>query len=109
MYQPALALTFDQAQAALDDGLRAIAGGQTQIDLSKITAIDSSAVAVLLNWQRAALKASTQLRFIGMPGNLLSLIDVYGVSGLLTIDAAASTVTTPEMHSSHNSHGEHRH
>lgn len=108
MYEPTSALTIDQAQMALDDGLRAIAGGQTQIDLSKVTAIDSSAVAVLLNWARAASKASTQLHLVGTPANLISLIDVYGVSGLLAIDAAA--VAAPDVHHAHdapNSLGRH--
>lgn len=89
MYQPAQALTFDQANEALQHGLQAIASGQTDIDLSKVVAIDSSAIAVLLNWQQAAYQASRTLRLIGAPGNLLSLIDVYGVAGLLTIEATA--------------------
>ncbi len=90
MYQPAQALTFDQANEALDFGLQAIAQGQTEIDLSKVIAIDSSAIAVLLNWQQAAHKASRTLRLIGVSGNLLSLIDVYGVAGLLTIESNAA-------------------
>ena len=99
MYQPMQALTFDQANAALDRGLQAIANGQTEIDLSEVVAIDSSAIAVLLNWQQAAHKATRTLRLIGAPANLLRLIDVYGVAGLLTIEttgaAAAEAANNP--------------
>lgn len=91
MYQPSHALTFVQAQSALDEGLRAIEGGQAHIDLSKIVAIDSSAVAVLLGWQRAARKASVDLCFVGAPGNLINLIDVYGVADLLTLGDVDTT------------------
>ena len=102
MYQPSHALTFVQAQSALDEGLRAIEGGQTHIDLSKIVAIDSSAVAVLLSWQRAARKASVDLCFVSAPGNLINLIDVYGVADLLTLGAVDAAITqilpTPISH-----------
>lgn len=89
-YQPTYAMTVDHAQAALEEGLRAIAAGQTQFDLSSLGAVDSSAVAVLLNWQRAAGVASINVRFFGLPPNLISLVAVYGVENLLKIDTAAS-------------------
>ncbi len=91
MYQPTYAMTVDHAQAALEDGLRAIATGQTHFDLSNVSSFDSSTVAVLLNWQRAAGKGVIDLRF-NLPPNLMSLIAVYGVAELLNIDTAASSV-----------------
>lgn len=90
MYQPAQAITVDHAQAILDDGLRAIASGQTQFDLSNVTAVDSSAVAVLLNWQRAARQASTDVSFVSVPASLASLIGMYGVTQLLNVQVASA-------------------
>ena len=90
MYQPAQAITMDHAQAILDDGLRAIAAGQTRFDLSHVTAVDSSAVAVLLNWQRTARQASTEVKFVGVPASLSSLIALYGVTQLLKIPVASA-------------------
>ncbi|MDP9109173.1 MAG: STAS domain-containing protein, partial [Pseudomonadota bacterium] len=53
MYQPTAPLTFANASSVLADGLRAIDSGQSVIDLAGVSTIDSSAVAVLLAWQRA--------------------------------------------------------
>lgn len=89
-FRPALTLTFHNAQTVLDTGLRAIAGGQSQIDLADLTAVDSAAVATLLAWQRAAQKTGKSLTFNNLPANLQSLVALYGVGELLHVHAAAS-------------------
>jgi len=89
-YQPADALTVQTAQAVLDAGLRAIAQGQQQIDLSRLTAVDSAAVATLLAWLRAARRLGRPLVFSQFPPNLQSLIDLYGVTELLYAAPAAA-------------------
>lgn len=83
MFQPASTLTFASAKAALDAGLRAVEGGQTTIDLGGVTAMDSSAVATLIAWQRAARSKGVTLSFLNMPANLRSLLELYGVAELL--------------------------
>lgn len=88
-FRPALTLTFNNAQTVLDAGLRAIADGQTQIDLEDLTAVDSSAVATLLAWQRAARKSGKTLTFSNFPANLQSLVALYGVGELLQPATAA--------------------
>lgn len=82
-FRPSLTLTFNNAQTVLDAGLRAIADGQHQIDLGDLTAVDSSAVATLLAWQRAARESGKALTFSNFPANLQSLIALYGVGELL--------------------------
>lgn len=74
---------MNNAPAVLDAGLRAIANGQTEIDLSELTTVDSAAVATLLAWQRAAQSRSQTLVFRNLPVNLQSLADLYGVTALL--------------------------
>ncbi len=53
------------------------------IDFSAITEVDSSAVALLLEWRREAARRGKMLQFVNLPANLLALADLYGVSGLL--------------------------
>lgn len=89
MFVPAQALTFDTAKGVLDAGLRAIGAGQQVIDLAQVSRVDSSAVAVLLAWQRAALERSVPLRFTNPPVSLASLATLYGVADLLRAGIAA--------------------
>ena len=89
MYQPSQPLTFDHAKAASDEGLRAISAGQTVIDLASVSAIDSSAVAILLGWQRAARRTASTLQFANLPTKLVSMITLYGVTALLSVEPAS--------------------
>ncbi|MGE0356763.1 MAG: lipid asymmetry maintenance protein MlaB [Burkholderiales bacterium] len=53
------------------------------IDFSAITEVDSSAVALLLEWRREAARRGKGLFFVNLPANLLSLAELYGVTGLI--------------------------
>jgi phospholipid transport system transporter-binding protein len=64
-------------------GLEAISGGDTAFDLSAVRSCDSSAVAVVLAWQRAAEERGASLELAGLPPGLASLATVYGVAPLL--------------------------
>jgi phospholipid transport system transporter-binding protein len=77
-------LTVANAKTALAQGVAAIQAGKTTFDLASVKTTDSSAVAVLLAWQRAARKAGKPLRYINLPSSLASLADLYGVDELLT-------------------------
>jgi phospholipid transport system transporter-binding protein len=90
MYRPTESLNVQNAQTVRDDGLRAIAGGQTEIDLAGLTMVDSAAVAAMLAWQRAAYREGKTLVFTNIPANLQSLIDLYGVSELLHAVSASN-------------------
>jgi phospholipid transport system transporter-binding protein len=83
MFRPALTLTVSNAKTTLDAGLSAIAGGQTEIDLAQLTAVDSAAVATLIAWRRAAVARGVPLAFTNPPANLRSLAELYGVADLL--------------------------
>ena len=58
------------------------------IDFSGITAVDSSAVALLLEWRRQAMRLGKALEFVNLPPNLLALAQLYGVSELIQPSAA---------------------
>lgn len=53
------------------------------IDFSAITEVDSSAVALLLEWRREAARRGKGLYFVNLPANLLALAELYGVTGLI--------------------------
>jgi phospholipid transport system transporter-binding protein len=77
------ALTVQNARAALVQGCAAISAGQTVFDLGGVKSADSSAVAVLLAWQRKARKIGVELTYVNLPASLQSLATLYGVDALL--------------------------
>jgi phospholipid transport system transporter-binding protein len=83
MHQPGPALTIPHARAELQAGLAAIAKGETVVDLGVVSEVDSTAVATLLAWQRAARKEGRELSFVNTPASLHSLARLYGVDGLV--------------------------
>jgi phospholipid transport system transporter-binding protein len=78
-------MTMDHAASLLAQGATALAQGKTTFDLSGVTEIDSSGLAVLFGWQRAAQASGKAITIINPPHNLRSLADVYDVSGLLSL------------------------
>jgi phospholipid transport system transporter-binding protein len=83
MFKPAVKLTMEYASETLAAGLQAIAAGESDFDLSEALSVDSSAVAIMLAWQRQAQQQGRSLRFGVLPPNLQSLIGLYGVAELL--------------------------
>jgi len=77
---------MNNAAAIAAAGIEAIRRGDMAFDLSAVRTCDSSAVAVVLAWQREAQAGSGQLQLSGLPPGLLSLATVYGVSPLLGIE-----------------------
>ena len=58
------------------------------IDFSAITGVDSSAVALLLEWRRQAMARGKRLVFVNLPANLMALAKLYGVHDLILDDAS---------------------
>jgi len=53
------------------------------IDFAKVTEVDSSAVALLLEWRREAQRRAKSLSFVNLPANLMALAALYGVDDLI--------------------------
>ena len=57
--------------------------GARVVDLRGITEVDSSAVALALEWLRQATESGSSLRFANLPVAMQNLAKLYGVSELL--------------------------
>jgi len=55
------------------------------IDLAQVTEVDSSAVSMLLEWQRKAQKNKKRLYFSNIPESLKNLTQLYGVAELVPL------------------------
>ena len=66
-------------------GESALASGARVVDLAKVTDADSSAVAILLAWVRAAQEREQDISILGTPDNIRSLATLYGVAELLPL------------------------
>jgi phospholipid transport system transporter-binding protein len=70
-------------------GMAAIQSGDATFDLSAVRTCDSSALVVLLAWQRTAQAAGRSIQVSGVPADMLSLATVYGVDNVLPISDPA--------------------
>ena len=86
------ALSFETLPAVLaqsaEYAARADLPEKLTIDFARITAVDSSAVALLLEWRRLAERRGKTLEFVNLPPNLLALASLYGVAELIQHSAA---------------------
>lgn len=81
------ALSFETLPAVLAESAqyaeRTDLPDRLTIDFSEITAVDSSAVALLLEWRRQAQARGKTLEFANLPPALLALAGLYGVADLI--------------------------
>lgn len=77
------AVTLDSVPALLAQGLALIDRDEVRIDLAGVTNVDSSAVAMLLEWIRAARRAGRRVVYLNLGNSLESLVALYGVTDLL--------------------------
>jgi phospholipid transport system transporter-binding protein len=78
-------MTMENAAALLAQGRAVLAQGATTFDLAAVTEVDSSGLAVLFGWQRAAQAQGRSIAVRNPPHNLRSLAGVYDVAGLLAL------------------------
>ncbi len=89
---PTGALSFETLPGVLEQSAqftaRADLPESLTIDFSGITSVDSSAVALLLEWRRESQRLGKALRFVNLPPNLVALATLYGVVDLIQPNAA---------------------
>lgn len=77
------AMNQQTAPALLPEGEPLMAAADRVVNLSGIDAVDSSALAVLLGWLRAAQAAGKTLQIVEAPAAFVSLASLYGVTPIL--------------------------
>jgi phospholipid transport system transporter-binding protein len=77
-------ITIDNVVSVVASGVALFDGEDVTIDLGQVTEADSAAVSLLLEWRREAARRRLQIRFLNMPQNLQSLMQLYGVSELMS-------------------------
>ena len=83
-------LTLRDAQAVLESlrqSLAAEGGDVWCIDAAPVTQLDTSALAVLLECSRMAGAAKRKLQIVNAPTRMSDLAHLYGVDGLLGVEA----------------------
>lgn len=84
-------MTLETATALFSRGLEISASQSPEYDLAGVGEVDSSGLAVLFGWMRAAEAQGKTLRIDNPPESLVSLAQVYDVSDLLPFFQQAST------------------
>ena len=78
-------LIMDNARRLLEAGRDALLAGEQVIDLGQVVEADSSALAVMLGWMRAASLLRSTVKFANIPAGVRSLAELYGVAELLPL------------------------
>lgn len=78
-------LVMANARALLDAGRAALQPGEQIFDFSPVTEADSSALAVMLGWLRAAASSRSTVKFAHIPKGVRSLAELYGITELLPL------------------------
>jgi phospholipid transport system transporter-binding protein len=73
-------VTINNVVAVVARGIALFDRENLVIDLTQVTEVDSSAVCMLLEWQREAGRRNRRICFANMPQNLKGLTQLYGVS-----------------------------
>jgi phospholipid transport system transporter-binding protein len=78
-------LIMANARGLLEAGRSALQPGEQVFDFSEVGEADSSAIAVMLGWLRAAGASRSTLKFAHVPVGVLSLAELYGINELLPL------------------------
>ena len=76
-------LVMDTVHEVLKQTNGAVGKADLVIDFSRTTDIDSSALALMMQWRRVAEAAGRTVTFANVPDNLRVLAQLYGVAFLL--------------------------
>jgi len=76
---------LDTVAPLFEAGCSEIRAGAEAVDLSEVTELDSSLLALLVAWRREALRLGRDLRIQAAPEALVTLARLYGVEALLPV------------------------
>ena len=82
-------LTLESAGKLLEESENWLAGATAdglEVDLADVTEVDSAAVALLLEWQRASVKRGSRLRISSAPERLRAISRISNLEELLNFE-----------------------
>lgn len=77
-------VTINNVVALVAQGIALLDRDNLVMDLTQVSEVDSSAICMLLEWQREASRRNWRMCFANMPHNLKSLAQLYGVAELIS-------------------------
>ena len=77
------------AKSILTESEALLIGADTVVDFKQVEDIDTTAVSLILEWKRRAIKENQALRFTNLPINLSSLVQLYGVEDFIMFECIA--------------------
>lgn len=92
------AMNQHTAAALLPAGEALMRQADRVLNLSCVAAVDSSAIAILLGWIRAARFSGRQLSIVESPRAIISLASLYGVTSLLFSELHSEGSQTSVQH-----------
>jgi len=87
-YQVKAPMIYDTSAALYARGRALLGSDEVVFDLAGVSQADSSALSVMLGWQRAA--GSGGVRLVNLPNSLILLAKLYGVFEMLSLGAPPS-------------------
>lgn len=77
------AIVIDSVAKLLENGHAHCAANDVTLDFSGATELDSSALALILEYRRAAEATGKRISISNFPASLKTLADLYGVTDLI--------------------------
>ncbi|MEO6025180.1 MAG: STAS domain-containing protein [Burkholderiales bacterium] len=77
------AVVIDKVSELLEAGRRYVSQSDLTLDCSAVETVDSSALALILDWRRSAEASGKKLAISGLPESLKTLADLYAVTDLI--------------------------
>jgi len=80
-------ILVDNANAVLVESAALVMNDALQIDFSAVTNTDTSAISLMMEWQRRAIASNHKITFVNLPEGLESLATLYGVADFIPLSA----------------------
>ena len=77
------AVIIDSARTLLEGGRGYCVANDVTLDFSGVSEVDSSALALILEYRRAAESAGKRVTVSNLPASLKTMADLYGVTDLI--------------------------
>ena len=87
-------VVFNNASSLLETSLTFDNTRPTVVDFAQVTNVDTSAISLMLEWQRRAVAAQSTVSFINLTPNLISLANLYGVTDFIPQNVAVNATTS---------------